>query len=586
MKKLWIALLLLVCCSLLVSTVWTYDFGTSIGVFTSTTPSTSFLPIPASGIARLRIGTGGGSFNLENPGLTSLGSDTELRMVSASNTSVNKFSVYDYQPGKTFCSKFKILFGNSSGGNADSGTFYFTQGDGAMFSDNNAYYNGYVFSGITWVLGSNGAITTTYRNGANWEPLGTSPFMQGVVYSVEIYGNNGTTSESYDRNGATYSISPNKQDIWVNGVLIGDELSKAGLANDSNIDSFLIYNLSSVGRVANCFLDNIVYSNSLPTMPTSQASALSFSSVGTTQKDISWANGSGTKRVVMVNTENSFIAPEDGTDPIANPVYNTRGQQVVYNGTGNTVTVSGLTPGSTYWVRIYEYIGEGLSTVYNTSPAGDNPSIMQTADETLPVELSSFTAIQNYQNSVTLTWITQSETNVHGFYVYRSGSQSLSEATVISPLVGATNTSNQQVYVVVDKELCESGLYYYWLQIQDLNGGIDYHGPSAVYVELGSLEGIPDVPLVTELSSVYPNPFNPETTICYQLEFTSDVIINVYNMRGQLVRALQVGSRTPGKYQIVWDGKTSNGSFCASGIYTFELKCGGQRFFTKAVLSK
>jgi hypothetical protein len=107
-----------------------------------------------------------------------------------------------------------------------------------------------------------------------------------------------------------------------------------------------------------------------------------------------------------------------------------------------------------------------------------------------------------------------------------------------------------------------------------------------VYVELGSLEGIPDVPLVTELSSVYPNPFNPETTICYQLDFTSDVVINVYNIRGQLVRVLNVGSRTPGKYQIVWDGKTSNGSFCASGIYTFELKCGGQRFFTKAVLSK
>ena len=70
-----------------------------------------------------------------------------------------------------------------------------------------------------------------------------------------------------------------------------------------------------------------------------------------------WTNGNGAKRVVKINTVNSFTAPADGTDPTANPVYG-GGQQVVYNGSDNTIpTVSGLTAGTTYWFKVFEYNG-------------------------------------------------------------------------------------------------------------------------------------------------------------------------------------------------------------------------------------
>jgi len=243
---------------------WTYDFGTGTGVFsTASGISTTFLPQPTSGEDRVRMGTGSGSFNLENPGLSALGSATELRIVAPTGTSVNKFSVYDYTPGKVFYIKFRILLGDASGNNtAATGTWSLFNGDGAQYSDNNTFSGTQTFTGIRWVFGSSGAITTSYRNGTSWTAISTMG-AQATVYTVEIYGNNTTTIQSYD-NGSSQSLSANKWDLWVDGVKVGDELSKAALAADVNIDSWLFYGESSVSNVANIFLDDFEYSNILP----------------------------------------------------------------------------------------------------------------------------------------------------------------------------------------------------------------------------------------------------------------------------------------------------------------------------------
>ncbi len=79
---------------------WVYNFGTGTGSFTSGVSET-FLPSPQTngGIARVRIGSQLGSFNLENQTI-SFGSDSYLRGVAATGGSVNKFSIYDYTAGK------------------------------------------------------------------------------------------------------------------------------------------------------------------------------------------------------------------------------------------------------------------------------------------------------------------------------------------------------------------------------------------------------------------------------------------------------------------------------------------------------
>ncbi len=110
----------------------------------------------------------------------------------------------------------------------------------------------------------------------------------------------------------------------------------------------------------------------LPPDP-NQSKDLVFSDITTDKIGVSWTNGTGTNRVVKINTENSFTPPADGTDPPANTTYG-GGEQVIYNGPGNTVVeVTNLEPSTIYYFIVYDYTGSGSNTVYNTAPGINNP---------------------------------------------------------------------------------------------------------------------------------------------------------------------------------------------------------------------
>jgi hypothetical protein len=123
---------------------------------------------------------------------------------------------------------------------------------------------------------------------------------------------------------------------------------------------------------------------------------------------------------------------------------------------------------------------------------------MGESDATLPVELSSFTAMVSSVNSAVLTWVTQPETNVQGFYIYRNMADDLSSALQLSGMIPATNTSQQQVYQFTDKELNQTGTYYYWLMVADMDGSEGFHGPISLNYEQGGLQ-LPEIPKFTEL---------------------------------------------------------------------------------------
>ena len=77
---------------------------------------------------------------------------------------------------------------------------------------------------------------------------------------------------------------------------------------------------------------------------------------------------------------------------------------------------------------------------------------------------------------------------------------------------------------------------------------------------------------------IYPNPFNPETTISFSLttESTENTEINVYNIRGQKVKQLISDQLSAGQHKAVWNGKDMNGKSVSTGIYLFELKSDGK----------
>ena len=84
------------------------------------------------------------------------------------------------------------------------------------------------------------------------------------------------------------------------------------------------------------------------------------------------------------------------------------------------------------------------------------------------------------------------------------------------------------------------------------------------------------VPEETALLANYPNPFNPETWIPYQLATPAEVTLTIYGMNGQLVRRLAVGHQAAGMYQsrtraAYWDGRNQLGEPVASGLYFYNL---------------
>ena len=99
------------------------------------------------------------------------------------------------------------------------------------------------------------------------------------------------------------------------------------------------------------------------------------------------------------------------------------------------------------------------------------------------------------------------------------------------------------------------------------------------------------IPNTTALFANYPNPFNPETWIPYQLAQESNVYIHIYAVNGILVRTLDLGHQPAGVYQqrsraAYWDGKNEMGEPVASGVYFYTLTAGDFRATRKMLIKK
>lgn len=77
------------------------------------------------------------------------------------------------------------------------------------------------------------------------------------------------------------------------------------------------------------------------------------------------------------------------------------------------------------------------------------------------------------------------------------------------------------------------------------------------------------------LNAAMPNPFNPSTTIAYQLPVAGEVSLVVYNAMGQQIRVLEQGFRAPGVHQIEWNGRDDSGRAVSSGLYLYRFISAG-----------
>ncbi|MFA7058012.1 MAG: T9SS type A sorting domain-containing protein, partial [Candidatus Cloacimonadales bacterium] len=87
-------------------------------------------------------------------------------------------------------------------------------------------------------------------------------------------------------------------------------------------------------------------------------------------------------------------------------------------------------------------------------------------------------------------------------------------------------------------------------------------------VESNFLEQLPN----EIITSNYPNPFNPTTTISYNLPADGNVEISIFNLKGQRVKRLQNDFRTAGNHSVVWDGCDERGNQTSSSVYFYRIK--------------
>lgn len=225
-------------------------------------------------------------------------------------------------------------------------------------------------------------------------------------------------------------------------------------------------------------------------------------------------------------------------------------------------------------------------TLSNSTLNGTWPAWEFDDEPTNPVELSSFTATISAENNITLAWVTQTETGMQGYYVHRSASNQISGAQMVSPLIPSANSSQMQTYVFEDTDVFETGTYYYWLQANDMDGTVGFHGPVSVFYNATGDNPTPEIPLVTELKSVYPNPFNPLAFIPFSLAQDSNVSFKIYNARGQIVKHYELGTKAAGNYRITWDGTDYHGDTLSNGVYQIVMTAGSQVYQTKTTLLK
>ena len=99
------------------------------------------------------------------------------------------------------------------------------------------------------------------------------------------------------------------------------------------------------------------------------------------------------------------------------------------------------------------------------------------------------------------------------------------------------------------------------------------------------------LPAKTALLPNYPNPFNPETWIPYDLAQDANVDIKIYNLKGKTIRELKIGFQNAGSYRsrelaAYWDGRNSAGELVASGVYFYSLNTGKARAVRRMTIVK
>jgi len=190
-------------------------------------------------------------------------------------------------------------------------------------------------------------------------------------------------------------------------------------------------------------------------------------------------------------------------------------------------------------------------------------------DNPLPVELTTFTASVN-NNNIELNWETATEVNNYGFNIERKLENG--EWNIVGFVNGHGNSNSPKNYSYLDNSVNNNGKYYYRLKQVDIDGSYDYS--STVEIDLkGQLD--------YRLNQNFPNPFNPTTSIQFNLPEAGQVKLVVFNVIGEKVAELVNKNMEAGNHDVEFNASELN-----SGIYVYKIEVNGFIQIRKMMLVK
>ncbi len=257
------------------------------------------------------------------------------------------------------------------------------------------------------------------------------------------------------------------------------------------------------------------------------------------------------------NTEADFLRYRVYSGTAANPTTQVDSTSSITGITDTTKTLTDLTNYTAYYFRV-----TAVDVADNVSGYSDGVSATP-VDLTAPLAPQNLVAVGG-DGEVTLTWQSNSEGDFSRYYIY--GGTTPIPVTVIDSTVSITDTT------LTLTDLINDTAYWYRVTAVDTSGNESgYSNEVLATPYVLALDELQGVPTEFALHQNHPNPFNPITTLRFDLPEATDVVLVIYDLLGQEVVRLVDSYLEPGYQQVVWDGRNRHGREVSSGIYIIRM---------------
>lgn len=221
--------------------------------------------------------------------------------------------------------------------------------------------------------------------------------------------------------------------------------------------------------------------------------------------------------------------------------------------------------------RIEDIAGDVQSTgIGGTGEVEDYMIFMDEPTDPVAVSLASFTA-QVKEDYVLLEWTVESEQANAGYNLYRATNNSGPWSRINRSLIPACSSTHHTMPATYSYKDTLNVLQsvFYMLEDVDLNGRTTRHSP--IQLKPTKVNRESDLsPFI--LFPAYPNPFNPSTTLSFEIKETARVTITIFNFLGKKTRLLTDRLYTPGRHHVTWNGLDEFGNRIASGVYLARIQ--------------